>query len=86
MNIFQALFITGVVLIFLNNKLTCPPSIVKYKYLPRTLNNNMVDSAFSSKDIMKTYTNGNHNWIEFNNINEEVNDKYMKELENNSLI
>ena len=38
MNIFTALLITGILLVFLNNKLTCPPNTVEYRYLPRTFN------------------------------------------------
>ena len=64
--LFQFLFISGVLLIFLNNKLNCPPKKIEYKYLPRTLNENILDSAFSSQNVMKTYTDGNHSWIVFN--------------------
>ena len=85
MNLFQILFITGVVLVFLNIKLTCPPSIVKYRYLPRIINENMADSAFASQSILKTYTNGNHNWVVFNDdASEVVNTAYN--LENNKNI
>ena len=78
MNLFQLLFISGVILLFLNNKLTCPPKKVEYRYLPRTLNENMLDSAFSSQNVMKTYTNDNHSWIVFND-DSTVNKQYNLE-------
>ena len=67
MNIFTALLITGIILVFLNNKLTCPPNEIQYRYLPRTLNHQMEDSAFSTDDAIKTMTDGNGNiWLEHN--------------------
>ena len=68
MNIFTALLITGILLIFLNNKLTCPPSKVEYRYLPRTLNHQMEDSAFSTQDVIKTMTDSSGNvWLQYRN-------------------
>ena len=66
MNIFTALLITGILLIFLNNKLTCPPNKVEYRYLPRTLNHQMEDSAFSMQDVIKTMTDDRGNmWLKY---------------------
>ena len=69
MNIFTALLITGILLIFLNNKLTCPPNKVEYRYLPRTINHQMGDAAFSTNDVIKTMTDNNGNvWLNYNQL------------------
>ena len=68
MNIFTALLITGILLIFLNNKLECPPNKIEYRYLPRTLNHQMEDSAFSTQDVIKTMTDSSGNvWLQYRN-------------------
>ena len=73
MNIITALLITGILLIFLNNKLTCPPNKIEYRYLPRTLNHQMEDSAFSTQDVIKTMTDDRGNvWLKYKNGNVEV--------------
>ena len=70
MNIFTALLITGILLVFLNNKLTCPPNEVEYRYLPRTLNHQLEDAAFSTNDAIKTMTDKEGNvWLQYNQIN-----------------
>lgn len=69
MNILSILLITGILLIFLNSKLTCPPNKIEYRYLPRTLNHLMEDSAFSTEDVIKTMTDEQGNvWLKYNNI------------------
>jgi len=73
MNIFTALLITGILLIFLNNKLTCPPNQIQYRYLPRTLNHQMEDSAFSTQDVIKTMTDDKGNmWLKYKDGNTKV--------------
>ena len=69
MNIFTALLITGILLVFLNNKLTCPPNAVEYRYLPRTFNHQMKDAAFSTNDVIKTMVDEQGNaWLKYNRI------------------
>ena len=69
MNIFTALLITGILILFLNNKLTCPRNKVEYRYLPRTLNHQMEDAAFSTNDVIKTMTDNKGNmWLSYNQI------------------
>ena len=69
MNIFTALLITGIILIFLDKKLTCPENKVEYRYLPRTFNHFMEDAAFSTDDVVQTMTDKTGNvWL---NINKE---------------
>jgi hypothetical protein len=66
MNIFSALLIAGILIIFLNNRLTCPPNKVEYRYLPRTLSHQMEDAAFSTEDMIKTMTDDNGNvWLSY---------------------
>ena len=73
MNIFTALLITGILLIFFNNKMTCPPNKIEYRYLPRTLNHQMEDSAFSTQDVIKTMTDGKGNmWLKYKDGSSEV--------------
>ena len=73
MNIFTALLITGILLVFLNNKLTCPPNKIEYRYLPRTLNHQMEDSAFSTQDVIKTMTDDRGNaWLKYKDGSTEV--------------
>ena len=70
MNIFTALLITGILLIFLNNKLTCPPNTVEYRYLPRTIDHQIQDASFSTDDVIQTMTDDKGNvWLNYNNIN-----------------
>lgn len=65
MNVFTALLITGIVLVYLDRKLTCPPNKVEYRYLPRTMSHYMEDAAFSSQDVMKTMEDKSGNvWLE----------------------
>ena len=67
MNLFTALLITGIILVFLDHKMTCPPNKVEYRYLPRTLNHYMEDSAFSTDDVVKTMTDDKGNvWLDLN--------------------
>ena len=71
MNILSALLITGILIIFLNSKLTCPPNKIEYRYLPRTLNHQIEDAAFSTQDVIKTMTDEKGNvWLSYNNIDE----------------
>jgi len=66
MNIFSSLLVTGIVLIFLNKKLTCPENRVEYRYLPRTLSHQMEDASFSTDDAIQTMTDDSGNvWLNF---------------------
>ena len=72
MNIFTALLITGLLILFLNAKLQCPSDIkrVEYRYLPRNLHYQMQDSLNSTNEIMKTMEDEDGDlWIKVNNIN-----------------
>jgi len=76
MNIFTALLITGILLIFLNNKLSCPPNKIEYRYLPRTLNHQMEDSAFSTQDVIKTMSDDNGNvWLQYKGSENQIQTK-----------
>ena len=64
MKLFTALLMTGIILVFLNHKLTCPPCTPQYRYLPRTLNKVYEDSAFSTDDVIQTMTDESGNiWL-----------------------
>ena len=39
----------GVILLFLSRAVRCPPNIVEYRYLPRTLDHQMKDAAFEDE-------------------------------------
>ena len=73
MNIITALLITGIILIFLNNKLECPPNKVEYRYLPRTIHHQMKDSALSTEYVIKTMTDKNGNiWLDYKTNENEI--------------
>lgn len=67
MNIFSALLITGIILIYLDKKLEKPEKEIEYRYLPRTLNHYMEDAAFSTDDILQTMQDDSGNiWLKMN--------------------
>ena len=66
MKLVTALLITGVLLIFLDKKLTCPPNKVEYRYLPRDVNQYINDANLSTQNVIQTMKNQDGiSWIDF---------------------
>ena len=52
--ILSLLLVVGIFLFFIDRALTCPPSTIEYRYLPRTWNEQLEDNAYSKRDLFKT--------------------------------
>ena len=57
MKILTALLITGILLIYLDKKLTCPPNKIEYRYLPRNVGQYINDASLSTNDAINTMKN-----------------------------
>ena len=66
MKILTALLITGILLIYLDKKLTCPPNKIEYRYLPRTVNQYINDASLSTDEAIKTMQNQDGvTWLDY---------------------
>ena len=46
LNLFVVFFAAGIVMMFVSRYHQCPPQAIEYRYLPRTLDQQMKDAAF----------------------------------------
>ena len=61
-NKFLLLGLTGIILIFIHFYIVPPDPEIEYRYLPRNLDQNMKDAAFSS-ELLKPMFNESGPWI-----------------------
>ena len=54
-NLFIFILATGVILFFLSRAIVRPPNTVEYRYLPRTLDQQMKDAAFEDELFEKMF-------------------------------
>lgn len=47
--------VAGIIIFFMSRALSCPPSKVEYRYLPRTLDHQMKDAAFEDELFEKMF-------------------------------
>ena len=48
-------FVAGIVMIILGTYYQCPPPTIEYRYLPRTLDQQMKDAAFENKNFEQMF-------------------------------
>ena len=60
---FLIIFCTGLILFFIDKHITPKPPIIKYRYLPRTIDNHFIDNSTIKDDMFKTMFDGDHVWL-----------------------
>jgi hypothetical protein len=71
------MFFSGIVMIFISQQLSCPPSKIEYRYMPRTLDQLMDEQKFSEDMFETTFGENGDIWIQ-SITNEKLGDSVMR--------